>query len=117
MIRTAAAPFALAAVLAAPALAQTSMGSREFQQAELTELSPQLRQEVMARVTGGNTPRGVLETMLLNGIQARFPASSLVATDMGRGVAVIREAGGTLRALSFSKERGLEVVGEVAVSR
>ena len=36
------------------------MGSREFQRAELNELSPALRAEVESRATGGNTPRGVL---------------------------------------------------------
>jgi hypothetical protein len=115
----AAAPLVLAAFLAVPGLAlgQSSMGSREFQLAELNELSPALRQEVLARATGGNTPRGVLETMLLNGIQTRFPGSSIVATDMARGVGVIRTADGTLRALTFSKERGLEVLGEVTVNR
>lgn len=107
---------AMAALLSAtPALAQSAMGSREFQNAELGELSPALRAEVMARATGGNTPRGVLETILLNHVQTRFPASAIVATDMGRGVAVIREAGGALRALTFDKERGLEIVGEVTV--
>ncbi len=89
------------------------MRSREFRRAELGELSPELGAEVMARATGGNTPRAVLETILLNHLQTRFPASSIVATDMRRGVAVIREAGGALPALTPNKERGLEIAGEV----
>src|SRR6476620_5038519 len=52
--------FLLAAL---PAAAQSSMGSREFQAAELGELAPDLRAEVMRRTTDGNTPRGVLEVM------------------------------------------------------
>jgi hypothetical protein len=98
---------------AVPAAAQTSMGSREFQQAELGELSPALREEVQRRVTGGNTPRGVLETMLLNSMQERFPASRIVAIDMGRGVAVIQTAERQFKALTFNKQEGLRVVAEI----
>lgn len=49
-----------------PAMAQSSMGSREFQMAELNELPASVREEVLRRATDGNTPRGVLEVMLLN---------------------------------------------------
>jgi hypothetical protein len=104
---------------AAPALAQTSMGSREFQQAELSEVSPTIRAEVEKRVAAapGNTIRGVLETMLLNEIQARWPASRLVAVDMGRGVAVIAMPDNALKAISFNKQDGLKAVGEVTLTR
>jgi hypothetical protein len=101
------------ATLAMPAMAQSSMGSREFQLAELNEVSPEIRTEVLRRATEGNTPRGVLETMLLNGMQGRFPASRIVATDMGRGIAVIETADKQLKALSFNKQQGLQVIGEV----
>jgi hypothetical protein len=109
---------AIAAAMGAPlpSLAQSSMGSREFQTAELGELSPELRAEVLNRATGQNTPRGVLETMLLNAIQQRFPASRIVATDMGRGVAVIATPENQMRALTFNKQQGLQVVGEVMLT-
>jgi hypothetical protein len=75
---------ALAVAIPLPSFAQSSMGSRELQQAELSELSPALREEVQRRVTQaqGNTPRGVLESMLLNEIQLREPASRIVGVDM-----------------------------------
>lgn len=101
------------ALVALPAAAQSSMGSREFQTAELNELSPEIRAEVLRRANEGNTPRGVLETMLLNSMQGRFPASRIVAIDMGRGVAVIETADRQLKALTFNKQQGLQVVGEV----
>ena len=105
-----------AVILAAlPAAAQSSMGSREFQAAELGELSPELRAEVLRRAVDGNTPRGVLEVMLLNAMQSRFPASRIVAVDMGRGVAVIQTADRQLKALTFNKQQGLQVVGEVTL--
>jgi hypothetical protein len=91
------------------------MGSREFQQAELNELPADVRTEVMRRATDGNTPRGTLETMLLNAMQQRFPASRIVAVDMGRGVAVIQTPEKQLKALTFNKQQGLQVAGEVVL--
>ena len=113
------AAFAVAAALASPlpSLAQSSLGSREYQLAELNELSPELKAEVLRRATDGNTPRGVLETMLLNGIQQRFPASRIVGIDMGRGVVAIATADGQLKALTFNKQQGLQILGEVSLTR
>jgi hypothetical protein len=109
----------LTALAAMPALAQTSMGSREFQQAELSEVSPAIRAEVERRVAAGpgNTVRGVLETMLLNEIGTRWPGARIVAVDMGRGVAVIGLPDNTLRAVTFNKQDGLKVAGEVTLTR
>jgi len=103
------------ASLAVPAMAQSSMGSREYQMAELNELPASVREEVLRRATDGNTPRGVLEVMLLNAMQERFPASRIVALDMGRGVAVVQTPEKQLKALTFNKQQGLRVVGEVAM--
>jgi hypothetical protein len=111
---------AVAVMLAAPlpALAQ-STGSREFQAAELAELSPAIRAEVERRVAAapGNTARGVLEVMLLNELQVREPASRIVAVDMGRGVVVIQQQSGAMKAYSFNKQEGLRIVGEVTLTR
>jgi hypothetical protein len=103
----------------APAVAQSSMGSREFQQAELSEVSPAIRAEVERRVAAapGNTIRGVLETMLLNEIQVRWSGSRLVAVDMGRGVAVIALPDNSMKAVTFNKQDGLKAVGEVVLTR
>ena len=108
---------ALLAASAWPAAAQSSMGSREFQQAELSEVSPAIRTEVERRATGGNTIRGVLETMLLNEIGARWAGSRIVATDMGRGVAVVQLPDNSLKAITFNKQEGLRVVAEVTPMR
>lgn len=109
----------LALIGATPAAAQSSMGSREFQQAELNEVSPTIRAEVERRLASapGNTVRGVLETMLLNEIGVRWPGSRLVATDMGRGVAVIAMPDNSLKAVTFNKQDGLKVAGEVVLTR
>ncbi|WP_270937151.1 hypothetical protein [Falsiroseomonas oryzae] len=112
---------AIAAAMAAPlpALAQSSAGSREFQQAELSELSPAIRAEVERRVAQGpgNTIRGVLETMLLNELQVREPASRIVGVDMGRGVVVVQPQSGGMKAYTFNKQDGLRIVGEVTLTR
>lgn len=113
------AALAVAVWAAGPAAAQSSMGSREFQQAELSEVSPAIRAEVERRVAAspGNTIRGVLETMLLNEIQVRWPGSRLVAVDMGRGVAVIGLPDNSMKAITFNKQDGLKAVGEVTLTR
>ena len=113
------AALALALLAAGPAAAQSSMGSREFQQAELSEVSPAIRAEVERRVAAapGNTIRGVLETMLLNEIQVRWAGSRLVAVDMGRGVAVIGLPDNSMKAVTFNKQDGLKAVGEVTLTR
>ena len=101
--------------LALPAAAQSSIGSCEFQAAELNELAPDIRAEVLRRTNEGNTPRGVLEVMLLNAMQTRFPAGRIAAIDMGRGVAVIQTPEKQLKALTFDKQQGLQLVGEVVL--
>jgi hypothetical protein len=115
----AAAALAVAVAIPLPSFAQSTTGSREFQNAELSELPPAVRSEVERRVAQapGNTPRGVLEAMLLNELQLREPASRIVGVDMGRGVVVIQQPGGTMKAYTFNKQDGLRVVGEVALSR
>jgi hypothetical protein len=109
----------LLALGATAALAQTSMGSREFQAAELSEVSPAIRAEVERRVAAGpgNTVRGVLETMLLNEVGVRWPGSRIVAVDMGRGVGVIQLPDNSLKAVTFNKAEGLKVTGEVVLTR
>lgn len=60
-----------------------------LEQAELAGLSPEKRAEVQARATNGNTVSGVLQTILLNSIKLKHPASRIVALDFDRGVAVV----------------------------
>jgi hypothetical protein len=60
-----------------------------LEQAELAGLSPEKRAEVQARAVNGNTVSEVLQTILLNSIKLKHPASRIVALDFGRGVAVV----------------------------
>lgn len=77
--------------------------SQAFQQAELAELSPEKRTEVQGRATAGNTIRGVLETMLLNNLQLRYPANRIVALDFGRGAVAYAVTDGSVRVANFNK--------------
>lgn len=73
----------LGIALAAAAVAQPA---REFERAE-----------VECRATGGKTPRGVPETILLNNLQLRLPAAEVVAVDIPKSTVVHRTPGGALR--------------------
>ncbi|WP_372617386.1 hypothetical protein [Falsiroseomonas sp.] len=90
---------AMAIGLAAAAAAQPS---REFERAELGYLNADLRAEVERRATGGNTPRGVLETILLNNLQLRLPATEVIAVDFLKSTVVYRAPDGALRAARFN---------------
>ena len=78
--------FAAGLIGASVAYAQSST---PLEQAELSGLSPDLRAQVQARATGGNSVTEVLQVMLLNNIKAKPPASQIVAMGWARGVAVV----------------------------
>jgi hypothetical protein len=59
------------------------------EKAELAQLSPQLRSQVEARLTGDQTVRGILDTMLLNNISLKFATNRVVAVDFDNGIAVV----------------------------
>ena len=74
-----------------------------LEQAELAGLTPQTRAEVQARLAkGGQTVSEILTTMLLNGIKLKHPASSIVALDFGRGIAVVKLGSGGMAAVHFN---------------
>jgi ABC-type transporter MlaC component len=77
--------------------------SQAYQQAELAELSAEKRAEVQQRATGANTVREVLETMLLNNLQLRYPANRIVALDFGRGSVAYAVTDGSVRIANFNK--------------
>ncbi|MBC9206081.1 hypothetical protein IBL26_04480 [Roseomonas aerophila] len=85
------------------AQAQPSQPSQAFQQAELAELSAAKRAEVQQRATGTNNVREVLETMLLNNLQLRYPANRIVALDFGRGAVAYAVTDGSVRVATFNK--------------
>jgi hypothetical protein len=100
--------------VAATAEAQAPTASQEAQtmrnmpalteaqaRAELGYLSPAVRVEVERRATGGNTLRGVMETMLLNNVSQLFASSKVVAVDFTKGVVVVEGTNGQIRAYPF----------------
>jgi hypothetical protein len=93
-------------VLTAVALIWTSIAYAQsapsaLEQAELAGLNPDLRAQVQARATGGNSVTEVLQVMLLNNIKAKQPANQIVAMDWGKGVAVVEAAAGSMSVVHF----------------
>ena len=72
-----------------------------LEQAQLAELSTDLRTQVQARATGGNAVTEVLQVMLLNNIKVKEPANQIVAMDWGKGVAVVQAAAGGMTVVHF----------------
>ena len=81
---------------------QAQLSPTPVEQAELGGLNPELRAQVQARATGGNSVTEVLQVMLLNNIKAKQPANQIVAMDWGKGVAVVEAAaGGSMTVVHF----------------
>ena len=80
----------------APALAAS-----QLEQAELADLTPELRAQVEARAVNGNSVTEVLQVMLLNNIKIKHPASQIVAMDWARGVAVVQLTSGGMQSIQF----------------
>ena len=72
-----------------------------FEKTELAQLPPQIRSQVEARMTGGQTVRGILETMLLNNISQLFATNRVIAVDFDKGVAVVAGTNGEVKAFNF----------------
>jgi len=92
---------ASAAVLAAATLPALAASYTKLEEAELAQLTPQLRSQVEARITNGQTVRGILETMLLNNVSALFAAQRVEAVDFEKGVMVVTTPNGTLKSVTF----------------
>jgi hypothetical protein len=73
----------------------------QFQKAELAQLSPAVRSQVEARMTGTQTVRGIIETMLLNSVSEKFAAKRVVAVDFDIGVAVVEGKDGHMMRFPF----------------
>jgi hypothetical protein len=95
---TALTAFGIAAMATSVAYAQVAT---TLEQAELAGLTPEKKAEVQARAVNGNTVSEVLQTMLLNSIKLKHPASRIVALDFGRGTAVVQLTDGKMSAVSF----------------
>jgi len=95
---------AAAGVLAATILMSGAAFAYEataLEKAELAQLTPQLRSEVQARLSGEQTVRGILETMLLNKISLIFASDRVVAVDFDKGVAVVEGKDGKIMTFPF----------------
>lgn len=92
------ATFTIALMVASAALAQVAT---TLEQAELAGLTPAKRAEVQARAVNGNTVTEVLQTVLLNSIKLKHPASRILAMDFGRGVAAVELTNGQTQMISF----------------
>lgn len=88
------------AIMLAPALVSAAEFTA-FEKAELSQLTPDLRQQMEARLTQGQTVRGILETMLLNQISLLFAGGKVTAVDFEKGVAVWQGPNGDLRIVPF----------------
>jgi hypothetical protein len=88
------------AVIGAP-IAYAQMATT-LEQAELAGLSADKKTEVQKRLAqGGQTVSEILQTMLLNSIKLKHPASKIVALDFNRGAAVVQLANGKMTVVSF----------------
>lgn len=89
-------------VLATP-MAYAQQTATTLEQAEMAGLSPQVRAEVETRMKQpGQTVNEILTTILLNNIKLKHLGSRIVAMDFDRGVAAVRTAQGSLRAVNFN---------------
>jgi hypothetical protein len=95
---------ASAAVVAASTLPAFAASYTKFEEAELAQLDPKVRSEVEARITNGQTVRGVMETMLLNSISAKFQAQRVEAIDWEKSIAVVQMPGGELKSVPFDSK-------------
>ena len=73
-----------------------------LEQAEVAGLSAEKQAEVQQRLgQGGQTVSEILQTMLLNSIKLKHPASKIVALDFNRGAAVVQLTDGKMSVVSF----------------
>jgi hypothetical protein len=101
MSRSTGRAFVLALLGAALPMLAFAYEATAFEKAELAQLTPQLRAQVEARMTNGQTVRGILETMLLNNISALFAVSAVKAVDFEKGVAIVEAKDGSLKVVPF----------------
>ena len=94
----------IATTLVVMMLSSGAVSAREttaFQKAEMDQLSPNLRSQVEARMTGEQSIRGILETMLLNNTSLMFATKRVVAVDFDKGVEVVEGKNGEIKAFPF----------------
>nr|WP_294548827.1 hypothetical protein [uncultured Rhodopila sp.] len=98
-LRKSAIALAMAAVFAPAVVSAAELTA--FDKAELDQLSPALRTQVEARLTSGQTVRGIVETILLNQISQIFASGEVTAIDFEKGMAVWQGPNGDIKVLPF----------------
>jgi hypothetical protein len=97
----------IATVLAVFALAGSADAaqrlSRQDQQI-LSQLSPQARNEVLSRLTPGETVKEIIETMALNRLSQLYAEGKVVDLDVIQGIATIEYKDGTRKQVPFKIE-------------
>jgi hypothetical protein len=92
---------AAVAVTSALALSTAAAAMTKYEKLELEGLSPTLRKQVEAQMTGQQTVRGILETMLLNNISDKVVNNQVVAIDFDSALIVVTNPQGATRAYRF----------------
>jgi len=90
-----------AAVLMGTSIAYAHSAPGALEQTDLAGLNPDLRTQVQARATDGNSVTEVLQVMLLNNIKAKQPANQIVVMDWRKSVAVVEAAAGGMSVVHF----------------
>jgi hypothetical protein len=89
-----------AALLASPT--SYAQVATTLEQAEMAGLNPEKKAEVERRLKqGGQTVYEILQTILLNSLQVKFPASRIDALDFNKGIATITTADGKKEEVNF----------------
>ena len=99
--------FLFAAVLAFSSLtggADAAQRLSKQDQQILSQLSPQARQEVLSRLTPGETVEGIVETMALNHLSQLYAESRVVELDVMQGIATVQYMDGTRKQVPFKIE-------------
>ncbi len=94
------ASLAVAALLLGSSAAFAQMATT-LEKAELAGLNPDVRAQVEARAVDGNTVYEVLQTMLLNNIEAKYSGNQILALDFNRGRAVVKMPDESIKIVSF----------------
>lgn len=90
------------AVTSALALSTAAAAMTKYEKLALDGLAPDVRKQVEVRMTGRQTVRGILETMLLNNISDKVVYNQVVAIDFDKAVIVVTNPKGAVRAYGFN---------------
>jgi hypothetical protein len=95
--------------------AARALATSQLEQAELADLTPELRAQLQATAVNGNSITEVLQVMLLNNIKIKHQASQIVAMDWAKGV-VVQLPNGNLEVVDLSRGRCRSKVSRVGTS-